>query len=469
MYIMWPNVRTGAFSRLLTCSLFVGCLLSAVQATASSGLLNGALGRWLDTRTGPQLGELLGKHPKFKGETIHLVSMENGKPVEVVSRLHQAIQDHLKQRLLKYPGVRLAWNEPEQRCGAPRTVPYLLGIEIERTGSYSHSLNIAMVDVAESVWVSGVNYTWQGRLTGVEKLALNTSVNLPPKGTVESPLPASATSEITQLLQRNVKCTLPEGLDGPVFLEPSNSRVLSRIRGQLQRDLSLAALAAMTHDPEDAEWKMSLTANPVGSQTQEVVLTLTDRNNELTQHLASVFVVGLALDTGKPHNAPGPEVRLAGINPGALSPLSLNTTATGGICETHNRRPDYCVEVTFELTRVAYLFVLSTRERNLHANTCSSLVKRSNPGERRFRLRVPRGERGGTADAGLYAIAVHEKALARKLARHIQHAPGTCTRHSKRGLDTWLAELDRMLADHPTSFEWRAMHLATGPTGVIRI
>ncbi len=463
-----PHGKTSACRYAALALLLV---LLAPAAAAASGVLNGSLGRWLDTEAAPQLGEMLGKHPRFQGETIRVVSMRDGKPVPVASRLHRAVQDHLTQRLLGYDGVRIAWAQPTNTCGVPQTVPYLLGIEIEQTGSQRHALNVAMVDVADSVWVNGVNFSWKGRLTSAERIALAGTVDQAPQGTVDSPLPAGRTSDVAAHLERNVRCALPDGLDGPVFLAPTQAGQLSRIRGQLQGDLAVAAIAAITPRQQDAEWTLSLEAHPVSSRTQELVLTLTDREDALSQQVASVFVVGLPGAEGTPPT--GTPTLVAGS--ALLSDFHLDTSASGGVCNTHSSHPNACAEITFDLLSPAYLFVLSTHDRTLKANSCSTLIKRADAGERRFRLRVPELRPAGardpavTADAGFYAIAVRERSVARALARHIHKAPGTCSRHSRRGLDTWLRQLDALLAPHADDYEWRAMHLASSPGGVVQL
>ena len=142
-----------------------------VYRAADTGLLNAALGRWIETEAAPALAESIAKHPRFQGETVRVVSMRDGRPLDRGSRLHQAVEQHLTQRLLQYPGVRIAWNDNEQPCGTPQPVAYLLGIELERDGSQQHKVNIGMIDVSESVWVSGVSLSWAGRLSAAERTA----------------------------------------------------------------------------------------------------------------------------------------------------------------------------------------------------------------------------------------------------------------------------------------------------------
>ena len=437
-------------------TLFSALLLSTGGAYASSGLLTGSLGRWLDTEATPKLAELLSRHPKFSGEAINIVSLEDGKPVEAASRLHQAIQSHLTQRLRKYPGVRLAWGEPSTSCGVPQNLSYLLGIEIATAGGQNQSLSIGMIDVAEAVWVSGVSLSWRGRLSSAEKIALRSPVVTKPTGTIDSPLPISATEEIAALLKKNVQCALPDGLNGSIYIEPADTAALNRVRGQLQRELSLIATAALATSKQDAAWTIKVTASSIGGQTQEIVLTLADSDGNSNQHLASVFVSGASN---------GPVIRegtlLASAPVELLSPMRLKTQATGGVCDSHRSSPEPCVEVTFDLARTAYLFVLSTSDRELHTTSCSTSARQVEAGTRKFRLRVPVSQKPGTADAGVYAIAIEDRRAARAIARHIRKAPGTCARHSNRGMTTWLNQFDELLGRYPDSYEWRAVHLDT--------
>ena len=267
------------FTRNVAGIMLVIGLLLPWQLHADSGLLSDDLGRWLDTEAIPELAEVLSEHPRFKGETIKVVSLDGGRPTHRTSRLHEAVQAHLTQRLLSRSGVRIAWSDrPLGACGVQNEAVYLLGVEIERDGSRYHRLNIGMIDVAESVWVSGVNHTWRGRLTATESAALAQAVSSVPRGTVENPLPVTASSEIAEAMVRHLKCALPEGLDGPVYLERSESPVLERIAASLTVELATTPVAAITRDASDARWMLALTehGSPSGLGITEVGLKLSD-------------------------------------------------------------------------------------------------------------------------------------------------------------------------------------------------
>jgi len=440
--------------RLLSFAFTSILLLSTSIAHADSALLTGSLGRWLDTDATPKLVEVLSKHPKFSGEVVKIVSLDNGKPVQDLSQMHQAVQAHLTQQLRKHPGVRLAWQESAHTCGVPQNLTYLLGIEIKASSAQNQSLSIGMIDVAESVWVSGVSLNWRGRLSSAERLALNRPVGSRPNGTIASPLPVNATEAIAELLQRNIRCSLPEGLNGSVYVEPAQSAALNRVRGQLKRELTLSAVAAMAASPDDAQWTIALATTSMGSQIEELVATLKDRDGEANQHLASVFVTG-----SNNTKVVADDVRIATVRSELLTPMQLQRASSGGVCTSHRDDPDPCVEVTFDLTRTAYLFVLSSNDRQLRSSSCERNARRLDAGPRKFRMRIPTSRHPGTADAGVYAIAVEDRSAARAIARHIRKAPGACATHSSRGMKNWLSELDEILNRYPNTYQWQAVHL----------
>lgn len=471
-----PDPRSRRFLPAAARAMLLAAALSCgALADADTGLLNASLGRWLDTEVLPELGRTLGEHPRFKGETIKLVSLAGGQPTDRTSRLHQAVKAHLTQSLLRSSGVRIAWtDQPASACGVRAPLDYLLGVEIAREDARYHRLNIRMIDVAESVWVSGISYSWQGHLSGTETAALAQQVSTAPLGTVESPLPAAATRDIARAMHEHLRCAHPDGLDGPVYLEPAPSPELNRVVASLTSELATAPLAAMTADRDSADWVLSLAARETGTasrsgQVLELGLMLTEETGGVTQQVATVYMTGTALG---PATTPA-DTRIAGSTPepdlspvtGLLSDMRLELAADEGICDSRKARGNQCAEVSFELFQEAYLFVLSSSDRQLSSSACDPRLVTASAGERRFRVRVP-PSLSDLPDAGLYAIAVSDRNAARALSEHIRR--GACTKPLTRNAG-WLSELDGLLAAHPGTTEWRAIHLVHSPSGVERL
>ena len=448
--------------------LLILTLATALPAAASSGLLTGELGRWLDTQVLPELSETLGKHPRFKGETIRLVTLAGGRPSDQTSRLHQAVEAHLTQQLLQGSGVRIAWgNTRPGSCDVMADPVYLLGVEIERAGSRYHKLNIGMIDLAESVWVSGINHSWRGRLTATESAALGQPVAGAPTGSVDSPIPVQASRDIARLMREHLRCAHPEGLDGPVYLAPGENTDEKRVLASLRSELATAPIVALTNEGDSADWVLQLTATDAGTPgpVQQFALLLVDADGNAAQQVATVYVSG-ARRSGR--SAPATETIAGGYSPTLpllLSSFRLDPAEREGICDSSRARTSQCAEVSFDLMSPAYLFVLSSSARRLKSTTCEGRLVEASAGERRYRLRVPPSA-DDRPDAGLYAIAMRDRKAARELSRHIR--TGVCTRPLNR-TERWLAELDELLARHANAIEWRAIHLNHTPDGVAQL
>jgi hypothetical protein len=475
-----PQARELLLRLLMALTLLLAAAFAAA-AQASPPLLDGALGSWLDERVAPELARTLSQHPMFKGETVRFASLRNGVPQTTSTELNEAIERRLTQRLLAAQGVRLAVDRPGQACQLPQAVNYIIGIEVSATGSRSASLNLAIIDAQESVWVSGISFQWQGRLSTAERLALASSVITANPGTAESPLPLADADQIARAIRERLRCSLPRGLDGPVYVSTAEDVALSRISLALQGELLTSPLAALTADRQSARWIMAVDSQSAGAQLQEIHVNLQDTDGAGGQRVASVFVAGAA-----PHRAAGvsppPPVSQPPSSP-LLSALSAAPAEPVGICDDRKARNNSCVEVAFDLRRAAYLMVFTTQALGVRNLSCESPLSRSDAGPRRFRLRVPPGrlppatggdlnpaQQSRSPDAGLYVIATEDRTAARRLHGLLQRAPGACrSSESHKNMQTWLAEVREATLKYAGRLEWGAIHLAHEPEGVVQL
>ena len=467
------------------------CLLIGFggRVEASDALLTGELGRWLETNAAPELIDTLSNHPRFKGETIRFVAMRDGKPTDNSDELTQAVQQFLTQRLLQGGNIRLAWLNHRPSCRAPRKIPYLLGLEVSRRGTRNHRMNIAMVDVEEAVWVSGIGLSWSGRLTKDERRALKIPVNEAYRGSIASPLPVSESGEIVTLLKERIACSLNGGLEGSVFVTSPGIRELKPLVLALDNELSLTPIAELTGNRSEAEWLMVATAEPVGNGSFELIIGLQPRESfdenptgetANTQRVASVFVSGIQATT---RNTSDPD-KPAAVQPvpptithrtgsiehhKLLSTLSMEPSARSGICNVRRARANACIEVEFALFEPAYLLVFRTNGSQVDPTSCKRHIETSDDGPRRYRLRVPPTTHpANRPDAGFYVLATKDQAIAADFSRHLRHAPGACD-SSTGSLDNWVRQFQALLHEHGESVQWRAMHMRHGSAGIVTI
>lgn len=446
----------------------------ALPAHGEAPLLDGSLGRWLDDSAAPQLAELLSRHPRFKGETIAFAPMRNGNALPGGDRLTQAVEQRLTQNLLRRDGIRLSWHHEAARCAPPQKVPYLVGLEIVSHGTREHRLHIAVVDVEEGIWVSGFSLDWTGRLSTAERTALGTGVDSGLEGTADNPLPLDSAPRIGELMVAGLRCALPGGLDGPLYIHTPADPRLASITGAIAQRIALMPLATLTLKRGQAAWVMGLESRPMSAGNRELALTLRHNlSGTAVQRVASVIVVeDNAVAHSPPTDMPG-RVSFHGSRPGSVSlltDLAAHSAEPVGICGG-NRRAGDCIEMGFELLRPAYLIVASTQDGRLRSQVCGVGLRLSMPGERRYRLRIPpSGNAGERPDAGLYVLAVEKRNVAHRIARHVNRAPGACSGDgTRKSSATWLRELHELLRLHEQEVDWRVAHLAHTASGIVRI
>lgn len=446
-------------------------------AHAAEALLDGELGGWLDSAVAPELGETLSRHPRFSGATVRLVTVVPGAAPGQSNRLARAVERRLRQRLLAIDGVRLAVERPARGCEPPRTIDYLVRIEITPVGARSARLHVAVVDVAESVWVSGISHQWQGRLSGRERAAFAEAVSQVSAGSAVSPIPLDTPRDVAEAMKADLACLLPGGLDGALFVAVPDDPALARVGLALQSELAFEPLAALTADREAARWLLTLEAGDATADVRELNLTLADADGGNGQRVGSVFVAGAfgtpPVAEPAPPVAAGPAVVPGPVSGGTglLTTLAVSPAAPEGICDARRARVNSCAQIDFELTEPAYLFVLSTRDHAVVDAPCGARLTRSDAGPRRFRVRVPPGGHGvdpaaAGPDAGFYVLAVRSRSMAARLQAALAAAPGQCGRSADAPAAGWLDALQSVLDRDAGQIAWRAVHLVHGRSGI---
>jgi len=157
--------------------------------------------------------------------------------------------------------------------------------------------------------------------------------------------------------------------------------------------------------------------------------------------------------------------------PVLLSPLTVHDARLDGICDSRKARVNSCVEVGFELLQPAYLLVLSTQDQRLRSQACGRSLRLTEPGQRRYRLRIPpSGNSGSQPDAGLYVLALENRSAAHRIARHLNGGPGACpSTAGDQSLAVWLREFTELLGQHELEVDWRAVHLNHASHGIVKL
>ena len=118
-------------------------------------------------------------------------------------------------------------------------------------------------------------------------------------------MPVTDSVRIAELMQQHLRCALPDGLEGPVYLSPPDPGAVAQISGQLRTKLARTPFAAVTRSPEEADWVLSVQVDRSGGRIHQLQLLLEDGERQVTQQVAAVYVVGLESDAPQPDTAVG--------------------------------------------------------------------------------------------------------------------------------------------------------------------
>lgn len=421
-----------------TVSLAAMLLLVTANAHASSDVLGGTLGRWLDIDAGPRLLETLSTHPRFRGEAIRIVAMDGGKVSATSNRLVDAVRGTLTRELLDKPGVHIAWDNASEDCQPRREPNYLLGIDIKDAGSRKHQLTLSMVDVNEGVWVAGINLSWRGRLNTTQRRALASPMINQSPGSIGNPLAAHASDQIARQLSSDALCSFKTRFPGVVFVDhdaPDTDGHRAAVLSEVQQHLGRSTLA-LTSQRDSAEWLLRIDRDRAGTATERWTLALHDTAAGATvQHLGSVYVVPgySAQSVSSVAHASGATTH--------LSAFRINEADRKGICR-HSEPGAECKEVSIDLFEPAYVMVFYTRDGEIDAFGCHDRVEKKGTGTHSYRVQFPLdADTLGRPSAGVYALATTDRKVAQSFNRHFNSAPGACSSMKRGDMDQWFTRL----------------------------
>ncbi|MFQ5608992.1 MAG: hypothetical protein ACE5F8_01830, partial [Woeseiaceae bacterium] len=84
-------------------------LASTPHADAASRERN--LDRWVDVALLPHVRHELLTHPRFKGETVMFVVLDDNSPATETNALALSLRDRLLDAAVDTPGVRIGWRQ----------------------------------------------------------------------------------------------------------------------------------------------------------------------------------------------------------------------------------------------------------------------------------------------------------------------------------------------------------------------
>lgn len=482
----------------------IGVLLATVlQVTLPSvATAKGVdLDRWIDAELLPYLREQITGHPRFKGETLMFVVLDDNAPAPVSNALALSLRDRLLDAALQSNGVRVGWRQGHaDRPGADAfdcsldDVHYYIGLELSRQIDGRYELSVRALDREDRSWVSGFGKSWRGELNRAERQAAQkTRVDESFLGAREVPFTPAQTDLLAAQLAHELSCSLMRQTNGeyvvPAVSAESGNTELDATVELISNNIAAPSAFEVTRNEALANAELAGKAHRIDGDLYQYWLSVrpNGKNSELTTLSASAYVL-LPSGAEAAHSAsnarrasptpPAHDLPRAGLVPTALSinnagrdaligPLNVVDPANARQCGSHARmtragsqwsRSQHCSLLQTSAQADAVLFFLEHQPRlglvrlggdDCRLRTTAKVVRRGD--SLRFPIAWFRSETGQMRNADTwqlaphddtyYAIAVADSRLARRLASHIDRLPVRCGDAARPGLT------DRKLRD----------------------
>jgi hypothetical protein len=467
------------------------------------------LDRWFDGELVPYVAGTLLEHPRFKGETVMFVVLDNNAPAAIGNTLALSLRDRLLDAALNTAGVSIGWRQGGKPGGSHSqpadcmrdNVHYYIGIEITRRIDADFEVDVRALDIEDRNWVTGFGRRWQGSLSTVQRNAFReTAPDMTFQGARDVPFNADETDLLAAHLAHELGCALHRQTSGSYVVDaaldadPEFAAAL-QLAG---RNLASHQALEFSEDTASINADLSGTAHRIDGALFQYWLTVTPRDpqGELASVAASAYVllpgIRLAREAEKPLS---PYVAPAAVklpNPGenpVLGPLHIVRSSDSNSCghmssvrqTTHGNYGTDCTLLAADMRNDAILFVLEHQaSHGLVRLAGSGCRKRSSPHVvaegQRLRWPLPGTSpntdtvfesRQWLGDPGVdtyYALAVTDATAARQIANLLDELPVRCGASIQPGLENnalhrWLDEFAILAARHEGHVDWRAIQV----------
>ena len=493
--------------KLLQKSLLATVLLMA-------GLPLGAASRhvdfdtWLVNDLTPYVKEQLRSHPRFKGESLRFVVLQNGKPQATSNSLALRVRDGLREAAADVPGVRIAWRPDDPhylRNSGPggvdctkTQVHYLIGVEMNLVHSGLLAVEIRALDVEDRTVVAGFNKSWEGQISSRQyREFMQIETDLTFRGEREAPYEKSQADLLAAHLAHDLGCNLlrqteaeyvitgsatgagPDPVSNMVELVSNNLAQYSTLQFSSTDESANSVIEGKAHNIDDDLYQYWITVQPK------------DAGSELQAFSASAYVrLPEQFMTAEALIVPtGPELQSDADFLASLKIVELPDSPTCIAKRIDSRSPVYrrsytdnsCFALAVQSTEDAVVFFLNHQLNNglvrLADASClqrtSARIVKSN---QQLQFTLPPDSLHSAAwsvadswqiDPDLdtyYAVAASDTKAARALSQHIEQLPKRCSASLRPGLDgvalrRWMEELTEIIKHWEPAIDWQTIRV----------
>lgn len=501
-------------------SIFCGVMLLGMQTVNAR---SADLDSWVDAELIPAVNGKLLSHPRFKGETVMFVVLQNNTPSPVSNELALSLRDRLLDAALDTDGVRIGWRQSDAGLLRASTVDctrddvdYYIGIELSQQLDRRYEIKVRAMDLQDRSWIGGFGSSWRGNLTSMQQRALNNvQVDKTFLGGRDVPFALEQTDLLARHLAHELSCELHGQTSGQYIVPVPNESETSGddlIDGTLElisKNIAAHSAIALTSDSTNSNALLSAEAYVINNALHQYWLTITpnDTDSELGALSVSAYVLipnsGLAAaprneTTRPPVSAStvmsvGHAATLSIPNAAGeplLGPLRVVAAKYERQCRgaqplyrtssqwSHQRQcslleaKSHADAVVFVIEHQPQMGLVRVGGETCRARTTARIVRGGEPLQFPIaRFETSSGQARPT-DQWLiapsvdtfYAIAISNATAARQFANHIDKLPQRCGTSSRPGLTghalrRWMDDFASLAARTADNIDWRALEL----------
>lgn len=466
--------------------------------------------RWVDRDLIPYVRQQLLVHPRFKGETVMFVVLDDNAPASSTNALALSIRDRLLAAAVDTRGVEIGWQQGRGGLALESSptdcihddVHYYIGIELIQKLDGSYAVSTRALDLEDRNWVTGFGRRWQGRLNTSQRQAMRQQrVDETFLGARDVPFTMTQTDLMAAHLAHQLSCTLKrrveddyvvsvdligppaQGLEGTVELISNNLANRQALTLSTAEDATNAVLSGKAHQIDGVLHQYWVTVTPSRD------------TDELSALSASAYIV-LPQPVNPPPARPvvveqtQPAVMQTSLEPrrppvsipnagkdALITPLEIIAPPTHAECgmaacsmlQTQAR----VNSIVFFLEHQANHGLVRLADTDCHNRTAARIAR---SGESvRFPIAKTTTSRRNWNEIHewalapdldtYYAVVVTDSQTARRIANHMDRLPKRCSTALRPGLEDealqdWLNDLAMLTSRATEHVDWRAIEVS---------
>ena len=461
------------------------------------------LDRWVDRDLIPYVRQQLLVHPRFNGETVMFVVLDDNAPTSSTNALALSMRDRLLAAAVATKGVAVGWQQGRAGATLESTpqdcmhddVHYYIGIELRQKLDGAYAVNVRALDLEDRNWVTGFGKRWQGRLSTSQRQAMRQErVDETFLGARDVPFTLAQTDLLAAHLAHQLSCTLKKrvqddyivsvdlveppapGLEGTVQLISNNLANRQALTLSTDAAATNAVLSGKAHPIDGALHQYWVTVTPSGDAQDIAALSASAYIVLPDAPLPQTEPVVVAQTNVKPPPRPAPppvSIPNAGKD-GLITPLSIASPASHSDCGsfrcsllTTEARVD---SIVFFLEHQANHGLVRLGDAQCRSRTSARIARKGTA--LRFPIAKTTTAKGNWSEIDewtlapaldtYYALAVTDAAVARRIANHMDKLPPRCGDALRPGLEdnelnAWLTDLAMLTARESAHVDWRAI------------